>query len=347
MEQEEKRFIKWVVILITCIVAAVVTAILVFVYCPASTADGSTTNSVQPLPEQLTFTAEQLNAAARNGGTTSVKVQASVEPYNAENSKVDYSVAWKDAPSSYTKNVAEYVTVRQDSDGSQTATITCIKAFTEYNVVITVTTRDGGFTAQCLCTFSGKATSLELSIAGKEQTTDNARGTYYLLDSNKATTVNIHATNVYDCVLNPRYSLSVNVPDVTLWRGDCSYGEYGETYFSKVWEENLKTRYNAGKLFSVSSVSNGSFTITTKKCMEYGAESTETVTDEYGFITRYGKDACVYDPYDMGLGSTNGVVDIRGKNTSNVAKIDKMCYEITVTEQNSGISETLRFWVSI
>lgn len=346
MEQEEKRFIKWVAILIACIVAAVVTAILVFVYCPTETKRAAE-NEVQPLPEQITFTAEQLNVAARNGGTTSVTVRANVEPYNAENTKVDFTVAWKDAPSSYTKNVAEYVTVRQDSDGSQTATITCIKAFTEYNVVITVTTRDGGFTAQCLCTFSGTATGLELSVDGKELRTDNDRGTYYLLDSNKATTVNIRATNVYDCVLNPRYSLSVNVPDVTLWRGDCEYGEYGETYFSKVWEENLKTRYNAGKLFSVSSVSNGAFTITTKKSMEYGAETTETVTDEYGLITRYGKDACVYDPYDMGLGSTNGVVDIRGKNTSNVAKIDKLCYEITVTEQTSGISEVLRFWVSI
>lgn len=346
MEQEEKRFIKWVAILIAAIIAAIVTSILVFMYCPTE-AKHTAENEVQPLPEQITFTAEQLNAAARNGGTTSVTVRANVEPYNAENSKVDFAAAWKDAPTSYTKNVAEYVTVRQDSDGSQTATITCIKAFTEYNVVITVTTRDGGFTAQCLCAFSGKATSLELSVAGKEQTTDNARGTYYLLDSNKATTVNIRATNVYDCVLNPRYSLSVNVPDVTLWRGDCSYGEYGETYFSKVWEENLKTRYNAGKLFSVSSVSNGAFTITTKKSMEYGAETTETVTDEYGLITRYGKDACVYDPYDLGLGSTNGVTDIRGKNTSNVAKIDKLCYEITVTEQNSGISEVLRFWVNI
>lgn len=323
MEQEEKRFLKWVVILIATIVLAVVTAILVFVYCPVSTVDGITANEVQPLPEQITFTAEQLNASARNGGTTSVTVRANVEPYNAENTKVDFTVAWKDAPSSYTKNVAEYVTVRQDSDGSQTATITCIKAFTEYNAVITVTTRDGGFTAQCLCTFSGKATSLELSVEGKELRSDDARGTYYLLDSNKATTVNIHATNVYDTVLNPRYSLSVNVPSVMLWRGDCSYGEYGETYFSKVWEENLQTRYNAGKLFSVGSVSNGKFTITTKKSMEYGAESTETVTDEYGLITRYGKDACVYDPYDMGTGSTNGVVDIHGKNDSNVEKIDK------------------------
>lgn len=234
MEQEEKRFIKWVAILIVCIVAAIVTSILVFVYCPTE-AKHTAENEVQPLPEQITFTAEQLNAAARNSGTTSVTVRANVEPYNAENSKVDFAAAWKDAPTSYTKNVAEYVTVRQDSDGSQTATITCIKAFTEYNVVITVTTRDGGFTAQCLCTFSGTATGLELSVDGKELRTDNDRGTYYLLDSNKATTVNIRATNVYDCVLNPRYSLSVNVPDVTLWRGDCSYGEYGSTFALTVY----------------------------------------------------------------------------------------------------------------
>ena len=93
MEQEEKRFIKWVAILIACIVAAVVTAILVFVYCPTETKRAAE-NEVQPLPEQITFTAEQLNVAARNGGTTSVTVRANVEPYNAENTKVDFTVAW-------------------------------------------------------------------------------------------------------------------------------------------------------------------------------------------------------------------------------------------------------------
>lgn len=347
MSSEEKRFVKWVVVLIACIVTSVITAILVFVYCPASTDERISACETQRLPEKITFTAEQLNAAARVGATTSVKVQASVEPYNAENNKVDFTAAWKDAPTSYTENVSDYVTVRQESDGSQTATITCLKPFTAYNIVITVTTRDGGYTAECLCTFSGKATSLELSVDGKELRSDNLRGMYYLLDSKKTSTVRIHATNAYDYVPNPRYTISVDIPDVELWFGDCSYGEYGETYFSNVWSEKLQTRYNAGKLFSVGSVYNGTFTITTKKSLEYEAQTVETTYDEYGFVHRYGKDACVYDPYDLGLGSTNGVENIRGKNESNVAKIDKLCYEITVTELNSGITETLRFWVSI
>lgn len=348
---EERRFIKWLVILIACIIAAVVTAILMFVYCPdnkqPNTNQAASACETQPLPEWITFTAEQLNAAARVGGTTSVKVQANVEPYNAENSKVDFTAAWKNAPTSYTENVSEYVTVRQESDGSQTATITCIKPFTAYNVVITVTTRDGGYTAECLCTFSAKATSIALSVDGKELKSDNQRGTYYLLDSKKTSTVRIHATNAYDYVTNPRYVIAVNIPDVSLWFGDCSYGEYGETYFSNVWSEKLRDRYNAGKLFTVGSVNNGSFTITTKKSLEYEAQTTETTTDEYGFIHRYGKDACVYDPYGMGVGSINGVENIHGKNESNIAIIDRLCYEITVTEQTSGIIETLRFWVSI
>lgn len=344
MENEEKRFVKWLIILITLIVLSVVTAILVFIYTPTS--ERETQETVKPLPEKITFTAEQLNAAARSGSTTSVKVFANVEPYNAENNKVDYTAAWKDAPASYTANVSEYVTLRQESDGSQTATVTCIKAFTDYDIVITVTTRDGGHTAECLCTFSSKATSMSLSVDGEELTNDDNRGEHYLLDSKKTFTVRMHPTNAYDCVKNASYTVSVNIPDVSLWFGDCSYGEYGEVYFSKVWFEKLKDRYAAGKLFSVSSVSNGAFTITTKKAMEYGAETEETTTDEYGFVYHSGKDACVYDPYGFGVGSTNGIEDIHGKNDYNIAIIDKLCYEITVTEQVSGISETLRFWVN-
>ncbi len=331
------------------ILLALSVIILVCFLCMVEIDKNRTQNDVQTyaMPERITFTSEQLNASARSGETTSVRVRANVEPYNATNTKVDFAASWKNAPSSYTENVSEYVTVRQESDGSQTATITCIKPFTQYNVVITVTTRDGGYTAECLCTFSGKATELSLSVDGKQTTTDNDRGTYYLLDSKSTATVRIHPTNVYDYVPNTNYSISVNVPDVSLWFGDCDYGEYGETYFSAVRLEKLRDKYAAGKLFTVGSVSNGAFTITTNKSMEYGAETVETTTDEYGSTYRHGKGACVYDPYDMGLGSTNYVEDIHGKNDYNVGIIDKLCYEITVTERISGVSETLRFWVSI
>lgn len=239
MSSEEKLFIKWVVILCVSAVLAVITVIVVTVYCPRN--HTVKVDEPMPMPKSMVFTSAS--------DTTSVKVRANVEPYNAENTKVDYLVAWKDAPSSYTENVSEYVTVRQDGDGSLTATITCIKPFTQYNVVITVTTRDGGYTAQCLCTFSGKATAIELSVDGKELTTDNARGTYYLLDSKKTSTVRIHATNAYDYVPNARYTVTVNIPEVELWFGDCTYGEYGETYFSRVWSERLQIRYNEASCF--------------------------------------------------------------------------------------------------
>ena len=68
---------------------------------------------------------------------------ATVLPENAENKTVTYSIAWENESSTWatSKIVTDYVTLVQTSEGSLTATVTCVKAFCE-PIIVTVTSNE-------------------------------------------------------------------------------------------------------------------------------------------------------------------------------------------------------------
>ena len=82
-------------------------------------------------------------ASVASDGSTTQTITASIEPYDAGNQQVDWSVAFKDANSAWAsgKNLSDYVTIAAESDGSKTAIVTCKQAFGE-QVIITCTARD-------------------------------------------------------------------------------------------------------------------------------------------------------------------------------------------------------------
>lgn len=134
MNSEEKRLIKWAVILITAIIISVVTAILVFVYSdgkeqlrdtPKQTVavdgSGNEIKDGQAMPLTMAF----VRTSAAND-SASVSISASITPADAMYSNPTWTVAWKD--SSVTKTVSEYVAV---TPNNLTATITCNKVFTD------------------------------------------------------------------------------------------------------------------------------------------------------------------------------------------------------------------------
>ena len=92
--------------------------------------------------------------------SVSKTLTATVLPETAENKKVDWSVEWDNTEN--TTDVTEYVTVTPSADGSTTATVTCYKAFTG-NIIITVTTRENGYSATCLVSFIGIPTEIALN----------------------------------------------------------------------------------------------------------------------------------------------------------------------------------------
>lgn len=97
---------------------------------------------------------------------------ATVTPSDATNKAVDYTAAWKNPSSSWAsgKNVSDYVTVTQPSDGSLTATVECKQAFGE-QVIITCAVRDNvDAKATCTVDYEQKFLGADISISGHDLT---------------------------------------------------------------------------------------------------------------------------------------------------------------------------------
>lgn len=100
---------------------------------------------------------EGIAAQAEDGYT----LTATVQPANADDTAVDWSVAWSNASSSWAsgKTVTDYVTVTPASDGALTARVECKQAFGE-QVTITVTYRhDTSITATATADYREKLES--------------------------------------------------------------------------------------------------------------------------------------------------------------------------------------------
>ena len=130
---------------------------------------------VYPMPAKMSFNAQTFaqfgepgSAAVTSEKSVEVRIEAYVIPENANNREVDFSVAWGEGAQRSAEPVTDYVTVTPESDGSRIATVSCKKAFGDDTIVITVTTRDGGFTATCMVTFEGTPNSLKFVYDDRE-----------------------------------------------------------------------------------------------------------------------------------------------------------------------------------
>ena len=97
---------------------------------------------------------------------TAYTLTATIEPSDATNKSVDYTAAWKNANSTWAKgkDVADYVTVQQVSEGSLNATVTCLQAFGE-QVIITCTVTDNiDLQATCTVDYLRKPLGANLNI---------------------------------------------------------------------------------------------------------------------------------------------------------------------------------------
>ena len=119
----------------------------------------SGTLAVEPQSNaHMSISASPVTVSATERATTLTQtLTATIIPVTAANKEVDWSVAWAD--SGNTRNVTDYLTVTPKTSGSTIATVACFKPF-DGNIVITVTTRDSGFWAQCVVDYVGKPTEM-------------------------------------------------------------------------------------------------------------------------------------------------------------------------------------------
>ncbi len=202
---------------------------------------------------------------AANSAYVEQSLTATVLPATATNKKVDWSVAWADGQSG---TVTDYVTVTPSSDGSTTASVKCYQAFSG-NVVVTVTTRESGYTAECIITFVGVPTDLTATGTFAE-----SGDGYYYFGVGDTYTYNVDLNNIFGTV-------GVDYQDINM-----SFGGYGsvvlgnydyysqsgtsrwyDTTFNTVTLESLKDK------FMTVSYADGVLSITTVKTIESYYES--------------------------------------------------------------------------
>ncbi|MCM1368207.1 MAG: hypothetical protein NC184_05325 [Roseburia sp.] len=136
---EEKRFVRWLIILIALIIIATVTAILVFVYCPDE--KENITQDRTGMPQTMAFrSAASLSA---NESDSTVNLTATVYPEVAGDQYLNWSVEFVNASSTWAtgKTASDYVSVTPTSEGSVNATVRCLKPFGE-QIKITATSRN-------------------------------------------------------------------------------------------------------------------------------------------------------------------------------------------------------------
>ena len=200
---------------------------------------------------------------------------ATVLPTTAANKAVDWSVMWGEGQSG---NVTDYVTVTPLSNGSTTASVKCYQAFTG-NVIVMVTTRESGCSAECIVSFVGVPSQMELVGALNEQSDG-----YYYVGVGGTYTYNVELSNIFGTVGTDYKDINVTFSgygSVVLG----TYEYYSQEDVSKWYDDTLTTvtLESLKDNFMSVSVNNGILSITTLKSIE---SYYETMTRSDGGRTR-------------------------------------------------------------
>ena len=309
---------------------------------------------VYPMPEKMSFSAQtfaQFNepsgSAVIDPGTTvtseqsvDVRIQAYVTPDDAVNKEVDFSVAWGNAPTHGSEPVTNYLTVTPDSDGSTMATVSCKKSFGDDTIIITVTTREGGYTATCTVTFTGIASGIEITSSTAAKKSTSARGEYYELGTNKTYTFNIGLSNAFDDVASDLTVTEIG-GEGNMYFGNGSYNDGGYINFTDMVQKSIGEF--ADEFITSATISGNTLTVKT------GSKILENYYSSYGpdeyFITDI-----YYDRYVIEMNDDWSIKDssdtFRNQNAqSNAQNIGSCYFYVTVKDNISGLSETVRLWL--
>ena len=306
---------------------------------------------VYPMPEKMSFSAaafaQPLAQFGEPSGTTvtspqsvDVRIEAYVYPESAANKAVDFSVAWGNAPTHGSEQVSNYLTVTPDSDGSTTATVSCKKSFGDDTIIITVTTREGGYTATCTVSFTGIASGIEITSSTATKKSTSERGEYYELGTSKTYTFNIGLTNAFnDAVGN--LSVTEIGGEGNMYFGNGSYNDGGYINFTDMVQKSIGEF--ADEFITSATISGNTLTVKT------GSKILENYYSSYGpdeyFITDI-----YYDRYVVEMNDDWSIKDssdtFRNQNAkSNAQNIGSCYFYVTVKDSISGLTETVRLWL--
>ena len=300
---------------------------------------------VYPMPAKMSFSAQTFAQFGEPNAVTSeqsvdVRIQAYVTPEDAANKEVDFSVAWGNAPTHGSEPVTNYLTVTPDSDGSTMATVSCKKSFGDDTIVITVTTREGGYTATCTVTFTGIASGIEITSSTATKKSTSERGEYYELGTSKTYTFNIGLTNAFNDAAG-NLSVTEIGGEGNMYFGNGSYNDGGYINFTDMVQKSIGEF--ADDFITSATISGNTLTVKT------GSKILENYYSSYGpdeyFITDI-----YYDRYVVEMNDDWSIKDssdtFRNQNAqSNAQNIGSCYFYVTVKDSISGLTETVRLWL--
>ena len=306
---------------------------------------------VYPMPEKMSFSAaafaQPLAQFGEPSGTTvtspqsvDVRIEAYVYPESAANKAVDFSVAWGNAPTHGSEQVSNYLTVTPDSDGSTTATVSCKKSFGDDTIIITVTTREGGYTATCTVSFTGIASGIEITSSTATKKSTSERGEYYELGTSKTYTFNIGLTNAFNDAAG-NLSVTEIGGEGNMYFGNGSYNDGGYINFTDMVQKSIGEF--ADDFITSATISGNTLTVKT------GSKILENYYSSYGpdeyFITDIYYDRYVVEMNDD-WSIKNSSDTFRNQNAqSNAQNIGSCYFYVTVKDSISGLTETVRLWL--
>ena len=308
-------------------------------------------DTIYPMPEKMSFSAaaftQPLAQFGEPSGTTvtspqsvDVRIEAYVYPESAANKAVDFSVAWGNAPTHGSEQVSNYLTVTPDSDGSTTATVSCKKSFGDDTIIITVTTREGGYTATCTVSFTGIASGIEITSSTATKKSTSERGEYYELGTSKTYTFNIGLTNAFNDAAG-NLSVTEIGGEGNMYFGNGSYNDGGYINFTDMVQKSIGEF--ADEFITSATISGNTLTVMT------GSKILENYYSSYGpdeyFITDI-----YYDRYVVEMNDDWSIKDssdtFRNQNAqSNAQNIGSCYFYVTVKDSISGLTETVRLWL--
>ena len=254
------------------------------------------------------------SAAAANGGVSKT-LTATVYPSDARNKAVDWTLEWLDTEKQDV--LSEYLTLVPSSDGANTATLTCLKAF-EGEALITVTTREGGYIDTCRVVFVGDPTSLAVSCE-EATTASGSFGSYYELGVGNSYTFDLTPDNAFGFV---GAECSYNYTVTGYGSIKVQQQKYSTSNDSISWTEGTESTVNINDITTVSKYEPSVFDWAVD-----GNKLTVTVN-------------CTPESYytsSQRVGNT-----ITYENKFREYTDDNWYYEVKVTETNSGVSHTFK-----
>lgn len=253
-------------------------------------------------------------AAAANGGV-SKELTATVYPSDARNKAVDWTLEWLDTEKQDV--LSEYLTLVPSSDGANTATLTCLKAF-EGEALITVTTREGGYIDTCRVVFVGDPTSLTVSCSAAT-TASGSFGSYYELGVGNSCTFDLTSGNVFGFV---GAECSYSYPVTGYGSFKVQQQKYSTSYGTRTWVEGTEKTVNIKDVTTVSKYEPSVFDWAID-----GNKLNVTVN-------------CTLDSYYTDSVRVENTITYDDKFREYTD--DNWYYEVKVTETNSGVSHTFK-----